>query len=97
MITAYQIMVDRMKLLALGLKNHHLDNECLAEFKACIAKNRMTHELVPPDCHHCNITKRAVQNCSRTILPPYSVEWTIDFPSPCGAISCNQQNSPSTS
>jgi hypothetical protein len=21
----------------------------------------MTHELVPPDCHHCNITKQAIQ------------------------------------
>jgi hypothetical protein len=61
MITAYQKMVDRMKLLALGLKHHHLDNECLAEFKACIAKKGMTHELVPPDCHHRNITKRAIQ------------------------------------
>jgi hypothetical protein len=33
MITAYQSMVDRMKLLALGLKHHHLDNLCLAKFK----------------------------------------------------------------
>jgi hypothetical protein len=44
-------MVDRMKVLALGLKHHRSYNECLAEFKACIAKNGMTHELVPPDCH----------------------------------------------
>ncbi len=28
MITAYQRMVDRMKLLALGLKHHRLDNKC---------------------------------------------------------------------
>ena len=57
MITAYQKMVDRIKLSALGLKYHCLDNECLAAFKACIAKNGMTHELVPPDCYHHNIAK----------------------------------------
>jgi hypothetical protein len=27
MITAYQKMVDRIKLLAIGLKHHRLDNE----------------------------------------------------------------------
>ncbi len=61
MITAYQKMVNRMKLSALGLKHHRLDNKCLAAFKACIAKNGMTHELALPDCHHCNIAKRAIQ------------------------------------
>ncbi len=61
MIMVYQKMVNRMKLLALGLKHHRLDNKCLAAFKACIAKNGMTHELVPLDCHHCNIAKRAIQ------------------------------------
>jgi hypothetical protein len=61
MITAYQKMVNRMKLLALGLKHHHLNKECLAVFKACIANNEMTHELVPPDCHRHIIAKRAIQ------------------------------------
>jgi hypothetical protein len=61
MITAYQKMVNRMKLSALRLKHHHLDNQCLAAFKACIVKNGMTHELVPPDCHRCNIAKQAIQ------------------------------------
>jgi hypothetical protein len=50
-----------MKLSALGLKHHHLDNKCLAAFKACIAKNGMTHKLVPPDCHRRNIAKQAIQ------------------------------------
>ncbi len=54
-------MVNRMKLLALGLKHQHLDNECLAAFKACIAKNGITHELVPLDCHCHNIAKRDIQ------------------------------------
>jgi hypothetical protein len=61
MITAHQKMVDRMKLLALGLKHHRLDSKCLAAFKVCIAKNGMTHKLVPLDCHHCNIAERAIQ------------------------------------
>ncbi len=61
MITACQKMVNRMKLLALRLKHHRLDNKCSAAFKACIAKNGMTHELVPPDCHHCNIAEWAIQ------------------------------------
>ncbi len=50
-----------MKLLALGLKHHHLDNKCLVEFKAFIAKNGMIHKLVPLDCHRCNIAKWAIQ------------------------------------
>jgi hypothetical protein len=69
MITAYQRMVDRMKLLALELKHHHLDNKCSAKFKECIAENRMTHKLVPPDCHHCNITKRAIQMFKNHFVP----------------------------
>ncbi len=61
MMMAYQKMVDRMKVSALGLKHHRLDNECSSALKACIAKNRMTHKLVPLDCHHCNITKQAIK------------------------------------
>ncbi len=61
MIMAYQRMVDRMKLSALGLKHDNLDNECSAKFKECITKNRMTKELVPLDCHHRNIAKQAIQ------------------------------------
>jgi hypothetical protein len=61
MINAYQQMVNRMKLLAFGLKHHHLDNKCLEKLKECITKNGMTHKLVPPDCHHRNIAKRAIQ------------------------------------
>jgi hypothetical protein len=33
MINACQLMVNRMKLLAIGLKHHHLDNECSAKIK----------------------------------------------------------------
>ncbi len=61
MITAYQRMVDRMAISGLGLKHHRLDNECSEKFKQCIRKNGMTHELVPPDNHRCNIAKQAIQ------------------------------------
>ncbi len=47
MITAYQRMVDRMKLAALRLKHHPLDNKCSVKFKQCITKSGMTHKLVP--------------------------------------------------
>ncbi len=61
MITAYQQMVDRMQLAGLGLKHHRLDNECSNNFKKCIRKNNMTHEIVPPDCHRRNMAERAIQ------------------------------------
>ncbi len=65
---AYQKYVNRMKLLALGLKHHRLNNKCLAEFKASIAKIWMTHELVPPNCHHCNIAKQTIQTFKNHFL-----------------------------
>ncbi len=65
---AYQKMVDRMKLSTLGLKHHHWDNECLTAFKACIAKNGITHELVPPDCHRRNIAEQAIQTFKNQIV-----------------------------
>jgi hypothetical protein len=53
MINVHQQMVNRMKLLALGLKHHHLDNEYSSKSKE--------HKLVPPDCHRRNIAERAIQ------------------------------------
>ena len=61
MIYAYQGMVNRMKLSALGLQHHHLDNKCSAKFKECIMNNGMMHELVPLDCHRHNIAEQAIQ------------------------------------
>jgi hypothetical protein len=61
MIKVYERMVWRMKNSGLGLKKHRLDNKCLEKFKMCIKNAGMTHELVPPNCHHCNIAKRAIQ------------------------------------
>ena len=61
MINAYQKIVDRMEVSGLGLKHHRLDNKCSENFKKCIRKNNMTHELVPPDCHCRNMAERAIQ------------------------------------
>ncbi len=61
MIAAYQKMVDRMKIAGLGLKHHQLDNEGSENFKKCIQKNEMTHELVPSNCHQRNMGKCAIQ------------------------------------
>ncbi len=47
-----------MQLAGLGLKHHRLDNECSDNFKKCIRKNNITHELVPPDCHRRNMAER---------------------------------------
>jgi hypothetical protein len=62
MINDHGIPKDGCQDEALGtqVKHHRLYNECLAAFKACIAKNGMTHKLVPPDCHRCNIAARAI-------------------------------------
>jgi hypothetical protein len=97
MINAYkrQRMVDRMKLSALRLEHHLLDNKCLAKFKECITENRMTHKFVPPDCHRCcNITEWAIQKFKNHFVSILT-ELMIGFPSPYGAISCEQQNLPS--
>jgi hypothetical protein len=68
MINAYQQMVNRMKLSALGLKHHRLNNKCSANFKECITKNRMTHKLAPPDYHCRNIAKRAIKTFKNYFL-----------------------------
>jgi hypothetical protein len=43
------------------IKKHRLDNKCSEKFKMCIKNAGMTHELVPPNCHHCSIAERAIQ------------------------------------
>jgi hypothetical protein len=72
MIMAYQRMVNRMKLSALGLKHHCSDNKCSVKFKECIMKNRMTHELAPLDCHCCNIAKQAIQRFKNHLVSTLS-------------------------
>ena len=61
MIRAYQHLVDRLKTAGIQPKHHILDNECSTDFKAAIAKNRMTYQLVPPNDHRRNIAEKAIQ------------------------------------
>ena len=61
MIRAYQHLVGRLKTAGIQLKHHVLDNECSADFKATIYKNKMTYRLVPPNDHCRNITEKAIQ------------------------------------
>jgi hypothetical protein len=61
MIKVYECMVRRMKNAGLGFKKHRLDNECSEKIKMCIKNAGMTHELVPPNCHRCNIAEQAIQ------------------------------------
>ena len=60
-IHAYQKIIDQMKRTKLGLRKHVLDNEISKAYKARIALNGMTHELVPPGNHRRNIAERGIQ------------------------------------
>ena len=61
MIRAYQHLVVRLKTAGIQPKHHILDNKCSTDFKAAIAKNRMTYQLVPPNDHRRNIAEKAIQ------------------------------------
>jgi hypothetical protein len=61
MIRAYQHLVDRLKTARIQPKHHILDNKCSTDFKAAIAKNHMTYQLVPPNNHRRNIAEKAFQ------------------------------------
>ena len=60
MIRAYQHLVDRLKTAGIQPKHHILDNKCSMDFKATIAKNHMTYQLVPPNAHRRNIAEKAI-------------------------------------
>ena len=60
MITAYQVLIDRLNLAGIFPKLHILDNECSADLKAVIKENGMMFQLVPPHDHHRNIAKKAI-------------------------------------
>jgi hypothetical protein len=64
MITAYQRMVDRMNLLALGLKHHQLDNKCLANIQRMHCKERDDSQVSPPGLpplQHCQTGNPNIQ------------------------------------
>ncbi len=61
MIAAYQQIVNRMRMANLGLKHHRLDKDASTAFNKCIRANGMTHKLVPPGNHRCNLAERVIQ------------------------------------
>jgi hypothetical protein len=61
MIRMYQTLVERLRLAGIAPKEHILDNECSADFKAAITTNNMTYQLIPPHDHRRNKAEKAVQ------------------------------------
>jgi hypothetical protein len=61
MIRTYQTLVERLRVAGIAPKEHILDNECSADFKAAITTNNMTYQLVPPHHHQRNKAEKAVQ------------------------------------
>ena len=51
MMSAYQVLVDRLKERCMLPRLHILNNKWLAEFKATIQHNSMRFQLVPPNDH----------------------------------------------
>ncbi len=48
MIRAYKKIINRIRLVGLGLKKHILDNEALEALKKFIQEQQMQYKLVPP-------------------------------------------------
>ena len=47
---------------------HILDNECAAEFKHALTKNKIQYQLVPPHVHRRNAAERAIQTFKHHFL-----------------------------
>ena len=61
MIRAYQALIARLNSAGIFPKEHILDNECSADFKAIIKTNKMSYQLVPPHDHRRNRAEKAIQ------------------------------------
>jgi hypothetical protein len=61
MIRVYQKILNRMKAAGLGLGKQILNNKFSAAMKACIKKNSMDYELIPPGQHRRNQAEWAIQ------------------------------------
>ena len=61
MVRVYQILINRLNARGIFPKLHILDNEISAQFEDCIAKNKITFQLVPPHNHRVNIAERGIQ------------------------------------
>ncbi len=60
MIRVYQKILNRMNAAGLGLRKQVFDNKCSAAMKACIKKNGMDYELIPPGKHRRNQAEQAI-------------------------------------
>ncbi len=87
MIRAYKKIINRMRMAGLGIKKHMLDNEASDAFKQYICQQQIQFELVPSGNHRRNQAEHAIQTFKVHFI-------AILAPSPSGAISSNQQNSP---
>jgi hypothetical protein len=93
MIRAYKKKINRMRMTGLGIKKHMLDNEDRMHSSNTSASNKYNVSW----CHEA-ITDATKQSASSRPSKSISLRsWqasTTDFPSPSGAISSNQRNSP---
>eukprot|EP00804_Cyclotella_cryptica_P013052 CCRYP_002364-RB/>CCRYP_002364-RB protein AED:0.23 eAED:0.12 QI:0/-1/0/1/-1/0/1/0/316 len=53
--------LSRMRACGLSPKHQVLDNEASGAYKQAILNSGMTYQLVPPDDHRRNVTKKAIQ------------------------------------
>jgi hypothetical protein len=72
MICTYQTLVERLRVAGIAPKEHILDNECSADFKAAITTNNMTYQLVPPHDHQRNKAEKAVQTFNDHFMAIYA-------------------------
>ena len=61
MIRANEKIINRMRMVGLGIKKHTLDNEASDALKQYIRKQEIQFELMPPGNHRRNQAERAIQ------------------------------------
>lgn len=84
MVSAYQVLIDRMKEKDIHPTMYILDNECSTEFKETIKENKMNYQCVSPNDHRRNVAEKQYK-FSRTILWRYCAALMIIFHSSSGA------------
>jgi hypothetical protein len=60
-LAAYTTVVNTLVHAGLCPKLHRLDSECSAILKDFMAKQQITHQLVPPGVHRANTAERAIR------------------------------------
>ena len=62
-VSAYMILIARLKSAGIEPILHSLDIECLQEYKDDITGIGIKDQLVPPNDHRRNISEKAIQTC----------------------------------